>query len=50
MLDVEVSLIEKIISAWGIDSKNAAIIISIAVLLMLASFGVINYFTTNFVR
>ncbi|MCR5646903.1 MAG: cation:proton antiporter, partial [Acholeplasmatales bacterium] len=35
MLDVEVSLIEKIISAWGIDSKNAAIIISIAVLLML---------------
>ena len=35
MLDVEVSLIEKIISSWGIDSKNAAVIISIAVLLML---------------
>ena len=35
MLDVEVSLIEKIISSWGIESKNAAIIISIAVLLML---------------
>ncbi len=35
MLDVEVSLIEKIISSWGIDSKTAAIIISIALLLML---------------
>lgn len=35
MLDVEVSLIEKIISSWGIESKNAAIIISIAALLML---------------